>query len=569
VQKHRVRMQSIRVDNIPLIAFYLLQADLIKKVDEHYTPHGNWEGASFGITIAVWLTYILSKNDHALYKVEDWAKDHLYILRKAYKYPELKVIDLEEGRLATILDYLTPQEDWQEFESSFNRNFIHVYDLAPADQQNVFRIDLTNIPSYRQASGMFQKGYSKQRNKSLPQMKAVLTTFDPYSVPMTVQIISGDCADDQHYIPAIENLAKTLDIAGKLFVADCKAGSHENRKRMIELGVYYLCPASKKQCSNESLRRLLSKKPKETTCIYEKSKNGKEELKAELFEVVDSSEPVSSGLGINERLVIVCSMAYRVTQLAAFEKHKEKCLKELPTIFVKKQGKRYPKTLEEANEIAKSVLKNHKMEDFVSFTVTFKSEEKATKGYQGKEARTETKLTFDITVEKNDDQIAAHKELLGWRVYLTNAPKENLTSEQIVELYWQEYKIEHVFNDLLNKITALLPVYLHSQTRVVALVRLLTVALKFTALIQSRVAKKLDERKTKIDNLYPGNPGRKTSAPSIALIFRAFDGFDLIIEEFDDGTWKATADPLKEVQKILLELLDIPESAYSTDLEAT
>jgi len=38
----------------------------------------------------------------------------------------------------------------------------------------------------------------------------------------------------------------------------------------------------------------------------------------------------------------------------------------------------------------------------------------------------------------------AHKDILGWRVYATNAPKEALNTQKAMQTYKDEYKVEYL-----------------------------------------------------------------------------------------------------------------------------
>jgi hypothetical protein len=65
-----------RVDDIPAIIAHLKKMRVAEGLDNHFPTNGNWEGLSLGWTIVVWLTFILSKGDHRLYRVEPWVKEH-------------------------------------------------------------------------------------------------------------------------------------------------------------------------------------------------------------------------------------------------------------------------------------------------------------------------------------------------------------------------------------------------------------------------------------------------------------------------------------------------------------
>ena len=154
-----------------------------------------------------------------------------------------------------------------------------------------------------------------------------------------------------------------------------------------------------------------------------------------------------------------------------------------------------------------------------------------------------------------------HLQKLGWRAYACNAPQERLDTIQVVECYRDEYKIEHKFDELLNKITALMPVYLGKQNRVKALIRLLLLALKYVSLIQYQVRSELKTTKQSLKELYPGNPGRATDKPTTNMILSAFKNIHLTIVSIEDKIYVKIED-LKPIQQKILDLLKIPHETY-------
>jgi transposase len=61
------------------------------------------------------------------------------------------------------------------------------------------------------------------------------------------------------------------------------------------------------------------------------------------------------------------------------------------------------------------------------------------------------------------EAISQAQEIMGWRVYASNAPAENLSMVKAVECYRKEYRIEAKFNVLLNKGAALRPIILQKK----------------------------------------------------------------------------------------------------------
>lgn len=548
------------VEDIPLLLAKFAEVGLKDLLDEHLKTHGNWKGPSLGQTTVLWMSCILSCGDHRLCKVEDWATQRLHTLQGCIGDKSLRANHLSDDRLESILDYISGDK-WDTFEIALNKCLINVFSLGSPQGDQVVRFDTTIAQSHRQPGVLFQVGHSKQRRQDLPQIKTMISTLDPLALPLHAQVVSGNSADDPLYIPAISQIEKTLSVKGCLLVGDTKMGSLETRAHIQGKEAYYLMPLAKKHCSEEQIRTYLASKPEYPLEIREEQVSGESILKAKLFEV-ETTEVSYGEQKWNERRIIAHTVAYAEAQKASLNKRIAKVELELAELFTTKQGKRQPKSYQEAVALVQVVLAKHKVEDFMAAEV-MEQEQKATKRKYGQRPTLErTTLSYSVKCKIMKEALDAHIELLGWRVYATNAPIDRLTPEQVVQLYWQEYRIEQRFNDLINKITALMPILLHKENRVEALVKLLMLALKFTTLIQHQARAELKKSGQFIKELYPGNPGRKTQDPTTKLILGAFEGIALVILPLPDGSKIVQMTPLKPPQVKLLSLLGLSETTY-------
>jgi hypothetical protein len=119
-----------RVDDIPLLLAHSDQMGVPELLDEHFKPHGNWEGMSLGWTTAIWLTHIVSEGDHRMNQMQGWAAHRVQTLSIS-SGQEINEWDFRDDRLALVLDALSHEQKWQQFEMALNRQLIRVYDLKP------------------------------------------------------------------------------------------------------------------------------------------------------------------------------------------------------------------------------------------------------------------------------------------------------------------------------------------------------------------------------------------------------------------------------------------------------
>jgi len=548
-----------RPDDLPLLSKVIESSNLSSHLDNHFTPHGNWDGISFGKVVSGWLLYILSRSDHRLHYVEDWVDGREETLRSILSEPLLQGSDFADDHLGIVLDHLSKDDKWDAFEIAHTKEFIQVYDLNHSPDLTV-RLDAFIGQSFREEGKLFKHGYSKQRRKGLPQCKTMAATLDPLSLPIASEIVSGNTADDVLYVPVIKKVQNRIQSKELLYVFDCKGGSQDTRSYIEGSDNCYLCPLSKVQCDDNQIKKYLENKPLNLVKIKDDDKK----VLAEAFEVYEEVGNIN-GKTWRERRVIVRSVSYAESQIKKLDKKIEQTKEELAKAFEKKSGRSHPKSMEQAQGKANDILNKNGVFDFVDYRIGETSEERHIASYKGKPARTEIKHSYQIEFEIKEKELKEHKTFLGWRVYATNAKKKRLNTAQVVECYRAEYKIEHVFNKLLNKVTALIPIYLQKENRVKGLIRLLLLALKFDSIIQDQARKNLNGKEIK--GVYPSNPNRVTKKPTTRLLLYPFKEISLVFFKNEQGEIFTQLTPLNNTQKTIIELLGFEESIYQ-DLES-
>src|SRR3989304_5298885 len=88
-----------RVDDIPVLAASAKRMGLPELLDEHFDPHGNWQGISPGKMLTGWLIHILSEADHRLNRAQNWVAKRIETLRGCLEV-ELQALDFSDDRLA-------------------------------------------------------------------------------------------------------------------------------------------------------------------------------------------------------------------------------------------------------------------------------------------------------------------------------------------------------------------------------------------------------------------------------------------------------------------------------------
>lgn len=555
-------MLTERVDDIPLLLAELEKSELSTYLSQYFPDHGNWSGLSGGKVSLVFLTFILSCNDHRLHRLEPWAATRLQTLSHCLGVKELSSKDFTDDRLGLLLDHYSDQDKWDEFESAHNKNMLHVYQLGSKPEP--IRLDAMIVQSFRESDEDFKKGHSKQHRADLPQLKVMVATLDPLAMPLSSVIVSGNQADDGLYLEVVKKLSQDQFNKGQLFVGDAKLGNLANRAYLQNQGQYYLCPLSKKQCSTAQLSRYLEDQPHQLVEVFEQQTSIDQPMviKAKAFEQQTKMYSEQFDLEWTERRVVVYSQAYADTLYHKLEQRIETVRLALTTFLEAKQGKKKMDNKIEIELEVSRLLKKHKMEAFIHVDVEEQTQLVKVRKYRDRPARNSEKISFSLHIQTDQEALEKHRQQLGWRVYATNSPIEQLSTKEAIICYRQEYRIEHKFNELLHKFTALAPLYLKKSSRIKALVRLCLLALKFVSAIEYQVRKELNETKEQLDQIYPANPGRKTSRPTTKMILEAFQNISLVIIPIQGHTI-IKINNLKPIQNKLLALLKINPVTYS------
>jgi transposase len=181
------------------------------------------------------------------------------------------------------------------------------------------------------------------------------------------------------------------------------------------------------------------------------------------------------------------------------------------------------------------------------------------RAYGGSPARQETDVSFVLEVQRDDAVIREKKREMGWQVYGTNGVAMGLP--QVVWAYRGQYRIEDDWSRLKGRPLGLTPLYLQDEVRIQGLVHLLSLALRALTLVEWVVRERLREDGSKIEGIYAGQPGRKTSRPSAELLLGAMKTISVSVVEVNGKTY-ALLSPLTDIQKRLLELWGLPADLY-------
>jgi transposase len=153
----------------------------------------------------------------------------------------------------------------------------------------------------------------------------------------------------------------------------------------------------------------------------------------------------------------------------------------------------------------------------------------AVRAHGNRPAQTSDQRRYVVQVGRNTPAIEQHEQTLGWRAYVTNAPRRQLSLEQGLQCYADEYLIERNCHRLKGRPLSLSPLWVTCEDHAVGLTRLLTLAARVLAVVEYEVRQQLSAHPEVWVGLFPGQATRETATPTTERLLKAFDHIALIV----------------------------------------
>ncbi len=553
-----------RVDDIPLLLEQMQRMSLPTLLDNHFPTHGNWQGLSLGWVSTIWLSSILARGDHRMVHVEPWVAQRLWTLRTTTGQTVTRV-DFTDDRLEIVLQRLSHDARWAAFESALNQHTVRVYDLSTAR----VHVDSTSASAYATVTegGLFQFGHSKDYRPDLPQVKVMQAVLDPLGMPLATDVVSGERADDPLYLPCIARVQASVGRRGLLYVGDCKMASRDTRARIAAPGDFYLCPLPQVQLAEGELDAALEAVWSDAhplNSVVREGPKGEPELIAEGYEYpVPMSQQVDGTVqSWTERRLVVRSVRQAHAAEAALRARVAKAMAQIEALNQRGRGKKRFETMAALRQAVVAIVQRYGVENLVWFRVTPHVTPRPVRAYRGRPARVEHDRHATVEVCVDEAAVEAAVRRLGWRVYGTNQPLEQLSLAQAVLAYRSEYQVERSLGRLKGQPLSLTPMYVQRDDHATGLIRLLSIALRVLTLLEFVGRRQLAAAGAKLAGLYAGNPRRETARPTAERLLEAFRDITLTISEGPEQTTRHLT-TLSPLQQRILEILGFSSALYT------
>lgn len=551
-----VKVKTEKVDDVPLILHIESEMGIGKIINEVIKPHPNRKGLSIGAMIMVWLSYILSQSDHRMSEVESWAANQITMLKTLIP-DEIEAKDFADDKLADGLRMLSEDENWEEIEKLLGQRLIRVYKL----EKEAIRLDSTSCAVFHESEDkeIIKYGYSKDHRPDLAQFKVMLATLDPLGLPLITTVVGGNVADDGLYLPAIAKIQQVIGQGHQLYVGDSKMAAKETRAKIAKSLDYYLCPLPQTGKNPGILKQkleLLKSRQQKVKTIYEKQK-GKKKVKVLALEnqTQQTQQIKGNDYSWQERVIATYSPKLAIQLRRNLDERIAQAKKKLLALTpAPKKGTRQYTDLCLLQAASQEIVTQYRVSEF--FSLEYKKD-----SYFVLNHPSEERLRYQLNLSVNTEIIAKERELLGWRLYCTNAPETYLSLEKAINTYRSSPSMEHNFSRLKGCPLGLRPLFIKREDHLTGLVRLLSLALKILTLAEFLVRQALFNSNESLPGLYSHSLSRKTSTPTAERLFKAFRGIFLSII-FLPGQTICHLSPLSALQSQIISLLRLPVSIY-------
>ncbi|MCA1700839.1 MAG: IS1634 family transposase, partial [Actinobacteria bacterium] len=411
-----------------------------------------------------------------------------------------------------------------------------------------------------QATVIAARGHSKDHRPDLKQLVLILTVTADGAVPLAHRLAAGNTNDDRTHIDTWDELRTLTGRPGFLYVADSKLCTREQMSHIDQAGGRFVTVLPRTRREDGQLRDWMhTATPAFTEAARRPGKRHGDP--DQVWRVAPA--PLCSSEG--HRIVWVHSSAKAQRDETARHQRIQRTLAALAELNERLAGPRARITTSvAAQDAAQEILDHSAAEDYVTSTITETTEERyrqEKRGRPGKDTRYRkiTKTQFQVTAHVDADAVRRDASSDGCFPLISN--DHDLTDAQILIAYRYQPHLEKRHHQL-KTIQDAAPVTLKSPARIEALFACQFIALLCCCLIERELRNAMAREQITDLPLYPED--RSCTAPTAT---RVFDHLAQLQRHhlIRDGRAVQTFQPqLTPLQAKLLDLLDIPASAYTT-----
>jgi transposase len=473
---------------------------------------------------------------------------------------------LEDDRVGRSLDQLF-DADCAGLLTELVVHMVETFDVS-LDELHNDSTTLTLHGQYAQATGQLVRGkpslriahgHNKDHRPDLKQLVWILTISADGAVPIHFKVADGPTEDSTTHRTTWETLCRFVGSPRFLYVADSKLCTFENLRHIHAQGGWFLTVLPRTRKEDRLFKDWIQTHAPVWTPVEEA---GPPSGETDAVRSCPSPIPDTDGF----RLCWYHSAQKQARDAQARSDSIEAAWKGLEALQARLAGPRSRLRSRAAVErAADEILTERGAARWIHYEVKpvekveFRQEKR---GRPGKNTRwrRRTKTGFEIHWSLHQEQVDYDARCDGLFPLITNVPESQKSAGAIWAAYRSKQPLVEKRHDLLKNVEAATPMYLKNVARIEALLFLHFVALLVHALIERELRDAMRARRLESLPLYPEQ--RDCRAPTARRVFELFEPLQRhllrkkgkIIQRFDPE--------LDERQKLILDLLGIPEAAF-------
>lgn len=502
--ENKTRYETQRLDHLGIVAGISQEIGLIKLVDEKVGTVQR--KVSCGQAVQAMVLNALGFSSRALYMMPDYLRNKPVDLLIG---PGLSAEDFNDDTLGRSLDDLYEKGVTELFAGiashalgvySVEHQFVHL-DSSSFHLHGRYETEESETEAIQ-----ITYGYSRDHRPDLKQAIAQLITSQSSSLPVWLEVLSGNTSDKDSFPKSVTAYCKHLGEAEKpYFVMDSAGYSADNLDDMKD----FLWITRVPETLSEAQR-----------LVREISQGEMQEVKPGYF----AKELEVTYAKIKQRWLVVFSEAGYQRELQGLENAQKReqaqaekqwrklcrqeyqCQSDAETALQKfSQGWKYHKILAKAEPVTKYAQPGRPSA----------SDKPEIVGYC---------LVGVVAVA--DEALQNAKKTLGKFIIATNQLKaEKLPAKATLEHYThQGISVERGFRFLKDPLFFAHSLFLKRPGRIMALIMIMTLSLLIYALAERQLRQALADKKQTV----PDQKGKPTQAPTMRWIFQLFEGIDVL-----------------------------------------
>jgi len=510
----------------------------------------------------VWLAFLLSEGDHRLARVEPWGTAQRWPLCRCLGH-QVKPRALTEDRLAARLDSLRVAAPGAAGERARKQSVRRV-DAVPGRRG---RVDPTTAAAAVTPAGLCQRGHRKAHRPDLPQVPRAMAVLAPLGWPWTRTVVAGPRAEAPRSRPAMAKGRQVARTTGLTEVGACQMAALGTRAESVAPPAASLGPLSAQPRPDAALDR--GRAPvwrhalAPSASRWPPADGGCAETDAPgargLASTVERTAPEPSGPSQtwHERRLGVRSLAWAARPEQHGRHRVARAVAALNALDERTQGQQRGPDAAAASPPAATLLAHYRVAGRGHARVPSAGHAYVKRRYGTRPATTGRRERVRRAAGSAEAPRAQAVQRLGGRGSAPTHTAAALRLAQGVAASRRAALIDHGFGRVQGRALSLTPRFLQDDHRGVALVCLVSIALRVLVLRPCGVRRNLPHVGATLTGLSPGQPGRATAPPTTARMVGAWRGVTLSRLKID-GTLLSHLTPLNTGQKRLLALMEVP-----------